>query len=61
MGIVGDGPTDYKVFGKIVECILLEEISENVKFDIIPLIRKNIFDHVQKYKNACRKNPEGYY
>jgi hypothetical protein len=61
VGIVGDGLTDYKVFGKIVECILLEEISENVKFDIIPLIRKNIFDHVQKYKNACRKNPEGYY
>ena len=61
VGIVGDGLTDYKVFGKIVECILLEEISENIKFDIIPLIRKNIFDHVQKYKNACRKNPEGYY
>ncbi|MDB9448524.1 hypothetical protein [Dolichospermum circinale] len=61
VGIVGDGLTDYKVFGKIVECILLEETSENVKLDIITLIRKNIFDHVQKYKNACRKNPEGYY
>jgi hypothetical protein len=24
VGIVGDGLTDYKVFGKIVECILLE-------------------------------------
>lgn len=61
VGIVGDGLTDYKVFGKIVECILLEETSEFVTVDVIPLIRKNIFDHVQKYKNACRKHPEGYY
>ncbi|TAE58309.1 MAG: hypothetical protein EAZ87_13985 [Nostocales cyanobacterium] len=61
VGIVGDGLTDYKVFGKIVECILLEENSDFVTVNVIPLIRKNIFDHVQKYKNACKKNPDEYY
>ncbi|MEA5552408.1 hypothetical protein VB713_15810 [Anabaena cylindrica UHCC 0172] len=61
VGIVGDGLTDYKVFGKIVECILLEETSENIQIKAIPLIRKNIFDHVQKYKNACRKNAVEHY
>ncbi|MTJ22343.1 hypothetical protein FJR06_13860 [Dolichospermum sp. UHCC 0352] len=63
VGIVGDGPTDYKVFGKIIECILFEETSENIKINAVPLIRKNIFDHVQKYIRACgkNKNPDGYY
>lgn len=35
VAIVGDGATDHKIFGKIIECILLEENPENISCEII--------------------------
>jgi hypothetical protein len=60
IGIVGDGPTDHKVFGKIVECVLLGRDSKQVKLNVIPLVRQNIHDHVQRYKTDAAKNGEYY-
>lgn len=61
IGIIGDGLTDYRVFGKIAESILLEEMSQNIDVNIIPLVRHKINDHVQKYKQKSAKNNQEYY
>lgn len=60
VAIVGDGATDHKIFGKIIECILLEENPENISCEVIPLVRHKICDHVQKYKRECKKDSDYY-
>jgi hypothetical protein len=60
IGIVGDGPTDHKVFEKIVKCVLLGRNSNHVQLNIIPLVRQNIHDHVQRYKTDAGRNKEYY-
>ncbi|MBC6473262.1 MAG: hypothetical protein GDA48_10955 [Hormoscilla sp. GM102CHS1] len=51
IGIIGDGPTDRKIFGKIVECILTEDTSkEFIGCNIIELTRQNkMRERVDKY------------
>ncbi|VXD25656.1 conserved hypothetical protein [Planktothrix serta PCC 8927] len=58
IGIIGDGPTDRIIFTKIVECILTEEdpSKEFIDCNIIELQRQTIFDLIQKYINAEKKN-----
>lgn len=60
IGIIGDGPTDRRIFGKIVECILTEDTSkEFIDCNIIELGRKNIHDYVEKYLNSQNtKSPQ---
>ncbi len=58
IGIIGDGPTDRIIFTKIVECILTEEdlSKELIDCNIIELQRQKIFDSIQEYVNAEKKN-----
>ncbi|OIP72964.1 MAG: hypothetical protein AUK43_01855 [Oscillatoriales cyanobacterium CG2_30_40_61] len=58
IGIIGDGPTDRIIFTKIVECILTEEdpSKELIDCKIIELQRQKIFDFIQEYVNAEKKN-----
>ena len=60
IGIIGDGPTDRIIFGKIVECILTEDTSKDfVDCNIIELERKNIHDAVEKFlKSQETKSPQ---
>ena len=50
IGIIGDGPTDRIIFGKIVECILTEDTSKDfIDCNIIELQRQKIYGIVNKY------------
>lgn len=60
VGIIGDGATDHKVFGKVIECILLEENPGDLSCEIIPLVRYKICDHIQRYKRECKKDSDYY-
>jgi len=61
LGIVGDGLTDYKIFGKVVECILFEEALSNLQCKTIHLEGKNIHDPVDRYLKSARHNENEYY
>lgn len=56
IGIIGDGPTDRIIFGKIVECILTEDTSkEFIDCNLIELQRQNIHSAVEKYLRSQKK------
>lgn len=57
VGIIGGGPTDRKIFGKIVQCLLLQDASETgVK--VIELKRQNIRDFVDRYWKEASKTDD---
>lgn len=53
VGIIGDGETDYRVFKKIVETVLLEKKNSEKEIEVIWLERQTLHDDVDKY---WRKN-----
>jgi len=58
IGIIGDGPTDRIIFGKIVECILTEDTSkEFIDCNIIELERQNLHDAVEQFLKSP-KSPQ---
>lgn len=50
VGIIGDGETDYRVFRKIVETLLVNEVK------IVELRRQTLHDAIEKYWKNTRKN-----
>ncbi|WP_254175252.1 hypothetical protein [Planktothrix pseudagardhii] len=64
IGIIGDGPTDRKIFAKLVDCILTEETAQEfIDCNIIELQRQTIHDAIEKYliaekRNSQTKNPQ---
>jgi hypothetical protein len=50
IGIIGDGETDYRVFKKIAEILLANEV------EVIELRRQTLHDAVDKYWKDIRKN-----
>jgi hypothetical protein len=55
IGIIGDGPTDRKIFGAMVKSILTED-TDLIDCNIVELQRQNIHDFVEKYINLQEKN-----
>jgi hypothetical protein len=60
IGIIGDGRTDRIIFGKIAECILTEDTSQEfIDCNIIELERQNIHDIVDRYLRSQKtKKPQ---
>jgi len=56
IGIIGDGQTDYRVIGRLVECILNQESEEAASPQIIELRRQRIRDAVDAYWRAASKS-----
>ena len=58
IGIIGDGPTDRKIFSKIAQCLLRSDDGEIESLQIIELKRQNIRDYVDRYWRTADKTQE---
>lgn len=57
IGVIGDGPTDRKVAGRLAECILASESSDSRPLQVIELGRQSIRGHVDAYlREAANSN-----
>ncbi len=60
VGIIGDRPTDRKIFSKIAQCLLRADDGETESPQIIELKRLNIRDDVDRYWRTVDK-PQEYF
>lgn len=58
IGIVGDGQTDYRVIGRLVECVLNLESDEATSPQIVELRRQRIRDAVDAYWRVASKSKD---
>lgn len=58
IGIIGDGPTDRKIFSKMAKCLLLADDSEAVNLITVELGRLTIRNFVDRYWQEASKTNE---
>lgn len=55
IGIVADGATDYQIFSRFIQCLLLNGGLSGTRFNVYKLRRQTLRDYVDRYWTSANK------